>query len=72
MAEKTTTLTATAVVDELKGTCPRCGGPLILKDQVCARNPDGSPSEEDTFPTPYCGSCNLFWVPQKAEEWMMR
>jgi hypothetical protein len=70
--EKTTVVEAVAAVEQIEGNCPKCGGPLTLEDHVCARNPDGSPSEEDTFLTPYCSKCEIFWVPFHARREMRR
>jgi hypothetical protein len=36
--------------------------------QVCAWNNNGTPSEEDTFLTPYCEKCKLFWVAEPERE----
>lgn len=58
----TTKLVACPEVTEIKGSCPKCGGKLALKDLVCAWEADGTPSEDDTFKSPYCAACRLFWV----------
>lgn len=59
---KTTRVTAIETIQQVKGSCPKCGGHLELKPHVCAWNLDGSPSKEDTFKEPYCPKCKLFWV----------
>jgi hypothetical protein len=58
----TTKVSNQLIITEIRGTCPKCGGSLCLIPQVCAWNADGSRSVEDTFLTPYCQACKLFWI----------
>lgn len=68
MPEKTTKIMPQISVDEIKGSCPKCGGPLELREKVEAWNPDGTPSKEDTYTFPYCLACDLFWIGEPADE----
>ena len=62
-----TTVEEYVQIEEIKGSCPKCGGPLEFREHVDAFNEDGSPIAEDTFRDPYCPSCKLFWLGQLHE-----
>jgi uncharacterized protein with PIN domain len=61
----TSRVSAVEQIEEIRGTCPKCGGPLQLKKRIEAWNADGTPSEEDTYMTAYCPACKLFWIPEE-------
>ena len=45
-----------------KGSCPKCGGPLVSKLFVQARKADGTPDMGDSSTEPWCDTCKVFWI----------
>jgi len=64
---KVTEVKAQPFIEEIKGSCPKCGGELRFKEHVMAWNSDGSPSKADTYTEPYCDNCKLFWCAEEAD-----
>ena len=60
----TTKLTAVKDIEEIKGSCPNCGGALEFRVFVDAWDAEGNPSPSDIFKDPYCPKCDIRWMAQ--------
>ena len=58
----TTKLAAVTTLEEIKGSCIACGGPLEVRKFVDAWDAEDNPT--DIFEDPYCSKCDIRWMAQ--------
>jgi len=60
----TTKVTALQEIEEIKGTCPKCGGSLEFRTFIESWDNKGKP--EQVSKDPYCPICDLKWLAEEG------